>query len=178
VGSNPRAAAFDDAVARARHFNNGSQLAQQATRDFWASECYNMTQTGFVDGCFSDRAVGGIRSCNLSAAHSAAYDAGHIAVHQQLQELIGNGPLIANGAIDMPGVNAVQIEDFKADNVSIVKLLECVANGKIVEAHAGYGVDGDADDHCSKGIVNSLAAFLIGLAVDKVHGRNTLKLKL
>ena len=137
-------------------------FAQQATRDFWASECYNMTQTGFVDGCFSDRAVGGIRSCNLSAAHSAAYDAGHIAVHQQLQELIGNGPLIANGAIDMPGVNAVQIENFKADNVSIVKLLECVANGKIVEAHAGYGVDGDADDHCSKGIVNSLAAFLIG----------------
>ena len=30
-------------------------FAQQVVRDFWASECVNMTQTGVVDGCFSDR---------------------------------------------------------------------------------------------------------------------------
>ena len=136
-------------------------FAQEAAREFWASECYNMTQTGYVDGCFSDRATGG-PSCKQSKEADAAYAAGHIQVHQELQKLIGNGPLIANHAYDMPGVNAVQIEGFKADNASITVLLECVSNGKIVEAHSGYGEDGTADDHCTKGILNSLAAFLIG----------------
>jgi hypothetical protein len=136
-------------------------FTQEGARAFWASECYNMTQTGVVDGCFSDRSVGNPgKSCVLP--NKTAFEAGHLLVHQQLQALIGDGPLIANAGLDMPGVNAVQLEGFKADNRSIALLLEAVAHGKITEAHAGYGEDGSADDHCSKGITNSLAAFLIG----------------
>eukprot|EP00756_Hemistasia_phaeocysticola_P057914 Hpha_TRINITY_DN34523_c0_g1::TRINITY_DN34523_c0_g1_i1::g.96465::m.96465 len=133
-------------------------FAQAAARDLWLSECVNMTRTGFVDGCFSDRATGD-PSCTVP--NKTAFEEGHVRVHQELQRAIGNGPLIANHAYDMPGVNAVQIEGFMANEASIETLRQCVANGKITEAHAGYGADGD-DDHCSKGITNSLAAFLIG----------------
>jgi len=30
-------------------------LSSQAGRDFWAEQCVNITATGYVDGCFSDR---------------------------------------------------------------------------------------------------------------------------
>lgn len=30
-------------------------LTSQAGRDFWAEQCVNITATGYVDGCFSDR---------------------------------------------------------------------------------------------------------------------------
>ena len=33
-------------------------FAQAAARDLWASACLNATRTGYVDGCFSDRADG------------------------------------------------------------------------------------------------------------------------
>jgi len=136
-------------------------FAQAGARAFWASECVNMTKTGYVDGCFSDRSTGQPgKACALP--NKTAFDEGHLLVHQQLQRALGNGPLIANAGEAMPGVNAAQIEGFKAENASIALLLESVANGKITEAHAGYGEDGGADDHCLKGITNSLAAFLIG----------------
>ena len=129
-------------------------FAQSAVRDFWASECVNMTRTGVVDGCFSDRSVGG------NCEKTPEFAAGHLRVHQELQRALGNGVLIANAGFDMPGVSGTQIEGFKADEASIKTLQQCVANGKITEAHAGYGADG-ADDHCGN-ITNSLAAFLIG----------------
>ena len=137
-------------------------FAQKAVRDFWASECVNMTQTGFVDGCFSDRSPS--NDHDMSAPCGAGHDfaAGHVTVLQDLQRQLGNGVLIANHAYNLSGVNAVQIEGFKADEASIRTLQQCVANGKITEAHAGYGEDGTEDNHCVNGIENSLAAFLIG----------------
>ena len=60
---------------------------------------------------------------------------------------------------NLSGVNGVQIEGFKADEESITTLMECAENGKITEAHAGYGADG-GDKHCSDDITNSLGARL------------------
>jgi hypothetical protein len=114
-------------------------FTQAAARDFWASECVNMTKTGFVDGCFSDRAAP-TNDPHCTLPNKTAFEAAHTQVHQELQKAIGNGPLIANHAYNMEGVNAVQIEGFKADEASIQTLINCVANGKITEAHAGYGV--------------------------------------
>jgi hypothetical protein len=79
-------------------------FAQQAVRDFWASECVNMTQTGVVDGCFSDRSP--MSDDDESGACGAGddYAKGHVAVLQELQRKIGNGPLIANHAYNLTGV--------------------------------------------------------------------------
>lgn len=33
-------------------------FAQEEVRNFWISECINATLSGYVDGCFSDRATG------------------------------------------------------------------------------------------------------------------------
>ena len=60
---------------------------------------------------------------------------------------------------NLSGVNGVQIEGFKADEESIMTLMECAENGKITEAHAGYGADG-GDKHCSDDITNSLGTRL------------------
>lgn len=117
-----------------------------------------------VDGCFSDR------STSSSASWGSAYAAGHLKVHQELQQQLGldKGPLIANGGETMPGVNGAMIENFRADNASLQLLFEAVAQGKIVEAHAGYGQDG-TDNHC-EGVTNSLSAFLIGAGERSYYG--------
>ena len=44
------------------------------------------------------------------------------------------------------------------------------ATGRLVQAHAGYGEDGTSDEHCSKGVTNSLAAFLIGAGERSYYG--------
>lgn len=127
-----------------------------------------MTQTGFVDGCFSDRSPSSDHDLSAPCGAGAAFAQGHVAVLQDLQRKLGNGVLIANHAYNLTGVNAVQIEGFKADEASILTLKQTVANGKITECHAGYGEDGEEDEHCSNGVTNSLAAFLIG-AVRRTH---------
>ena len=45
---------------------------------------------GYVDGCFSDRSDG------TPCGGGEDYIQGHVQVHQELQEKLGNGPLIAN----------------------------------------------------------------------------------
>jgi len=129
-------------------------FAQSAVRDFWANECLSVTKTGYVDGCFSDRATG------VPCGDDNDYKTGHLKVHQDLQAALGDGVLISNNAV-LDGVGATMMEGFKANEASIKALMQASKAGKLVQAHAGYGSDG-ADDHCSKGITNSLAAFLIG----------------
>ena len=82
----------------------------------------NATKTGFVDGCFLDRAVDGTptdsgndqipcsgANCryklNLTAAQSKAYAEGHVKVLTDLQAAIGEGPVIANHAYGPPHDN-------------------------------------------------------------------------
>jgi len=123
-------------------------FAQKDVRDFWASECLNMTKTGVVDGCFSDRADG------TPCGAGQEYKDGHIQVHRELQQALGDGVLIANHAYTMPGVNAVMIEYFKNDEQSIKDLMLTVKNGKMTFAHASWA--------CTKDLTDTLAAFLIG----------------
>ena len=144
-----------EATSFPNHTNTLSfDFAQEAARQFWMSE-----RQHDADGV---QTVASPPASEPAAHCPTRREAGHLRVHQELQQAIGNGPLIANAGEDMPGVNAAQIEGFKADNASINLLRRSIANGKITEAHAGYGEDGSADDHCSRGITNSLAAFLIG----------------
>jgi len=147
----------------------GFDFSQSVVRDFWASECINMTKTGFVDGCFSDRAVSEPACPFATKEAQAAYDAGHLKVHQELQEQLGNGVLIANHAYTMPGVSATQIESFAADEDSIILLNQSAALGKLVQAHAGYSED-SSDNHCSNNVEQALAAFLIGARENSFFG--------
>ena len=88
-------------------------------RALFISECVNATKSGYVDGCFLDRAVDGTptdsgndqvpcsgSNCryklNLTAEHSKAYAAGHVQVLTDLQTAIGEGPVIANHAYGPP----------------------------------------------------------------------------
>jgi hypothetical protein len=96
-------------------------FSNPATRSLFIEECVNATKSGFVDGCFCDRAVDGTPSdsgddtvpcgspggrkknkkpCsqNMTAAKAAAYAAGHVQVLTELQAAIGEGPVIANHA--------------------------------------------------------------------------------
>lgn len=132
-------------------------FAQTAARDFWARECLNMTRSGFVDGCFSDRAP------DTPCGAGADYQEGHVLVHQQLQARLGGGLLIANAGVDMPGVSGAMIEFFGPDEESIQKLLRSVALGKVVLAHAQCGGGGAA-------ITDSLAAFLVAAGPYSYYG--------
>jgi hypothetical protein len=135
-------------------------------RRLFVEECVNATRTGFVDGCFLDRAVEGTptdaaatppddnapcdsaRACryklNLTDATAHAYFAGHLAVMAELQGALGEGPLVANHAYGPPhdavaagSVSFSMIEFFKADNASVNALLTSAANGRGVQAHCG-----------------------------------------
>ena len=96
-------------------------------RALFISECVNATKSGFVDGCFLDRAVDGTptdsgndqvpcagANCryqlNLTAAKSQAYAAGHVKVLADLQAAIGEGPVIANHAYGPPHDNMAKGE--------------------------------------------------------------------
>lgn len=126
-------------------------FAQAPVRDLFVSECVNMTQTGVVDGCFSDKVD------KTSCDGNAEYKAGHLLVHQQIQEAIGNGPLVVNSHSPMDGVNSMMIELFRPNEDYIKKLIVAAGAGKLVQVHAGRG-----EKDCAKDITNSLSAFLIG----------------
>ena len=129
-------------------------------RQLFIEECVNATRTGFVDGCFADRAVDGTptdsgddtvpcdsvhkcrHSLNLSDATAHAYFAGHVQVLTELQTALGAGPLIANHAYGPPHdamaagtVSFAMIEGFGANNESINQLRMAAANGRGVQAH-------------------------------------------
>lgn len=147
-----------------------ADFANPAARALFIEECVNATKSGFVDGCFCDRAVDGTPSdggddripcttnCkyNLTAAQAEAYAAGHVKVLTDLQTALGQGPVIANHAYGPPHDNMLpgsvsfsMIEGFGPNNASIQELLMNSANGRGVQAH------GRPTEDC-------LAAFLIG----------------
>jgi hypothetical protein len=111
---------------------------QQAACDLWASECVNATATGFVDGCFADRAIdvqGFETNGQITAAQRAAFDKGHWDMLARLQTTIGAGPVIANHAYNLTGVGAAMIEFGKADAATVEDIRESAANGKVTQAH-------------------------------------------
>lgn len=138
-------------------------FGQQVVRDFWASDCINATKTGFIDGCFVDRAgedtFGGNK---LTPEVAKAYAEGHIKVAVQLQNSVP-GVVIANND-QIPGVKATMLEGFQANEQSIKHMMQVVKEGYMVQAHAGY-----SGEHC-KDIENSLAAFLIAAGQYSYYG--------
>ncbi len=73
------------------------------TRTLFISACINATKTGFVDGCFIDRAVDASPSQkneSLAPEVAAAYTTGHKQMLADLQSALDNGPLVANHACE------------------------------------------------------------------------------
>lgn len=132
----------------------------QVGRDFWAAQCLNLTDSGVVDGCFSDRAESTPK--NLDEADTTRWVAGHQQMHQDLQANLtsrGKGILVSNN-VAIPGVFGQMIEGFQATEDAIESLMACAAAGSVCQAHAGYHGDEHAS-HCAD-ITNVLAAFLVG----------------
>jgi len=143
------------------------------TRELFIEACINATKTGYVDGCFADRAVDGTptdsgndnvpsgKKYNLTDAHALAYAQGHVQVLTELQAALGDGPLIANHAYGPPhdplkagAVSFSMIEGFGPNNASISQLLMNAANGRGVQAHTIIQSRVDVE--------SVLAAFLVG----------------
>lgn len=143
-------------------------FSQQEVRNFWSSDCINATKTGYIEGCFADRAnEDTFMKNNLTKDKEEAYSKGHVQVLQELQHALGDNILIANNDL-VPEVSATMIEGFGAEESSIKLLQEGAKQGKLVQAHAGYHPDSQ-DNHC-KNITNSLAAFLIGAGEYSYYG--------
>ena len=143
-------------------------FSQQQVRNFWSSDCINATKTGYIEGCFADRAGEDTFSKNnLTKEKEEAYSKGHIQVLQELQHALGDNVLVANNDL-VPEVSATMVEGFGADEGSIKLLQQGVQQGKLVQAHAGYHPDGQ-DNHCQS-ITNSLSAFLIGAGEYSYYG--------
>jgi hypothetical protein len=77
-----------------------------------------------------------------------------------LQTTVGADKFIVANNYQLSGVKATMLESFDASEASINELLSLVESGQyIVQAHAGYAIDG-ADNHCDN-VTNALSAFLI-----------------
>lgn len=78
-------------------------FGQPAVRALFIAECVNATQTGYVDGCFVDRAVDpqGFMS-SLDPAVASAYMAGRTQMLKDLQTAVGAGPIVGNHAWGPP----------------------------------------------------------------------------
>ena len=130
-------------------------FSQQTARSLWAEVCKNATATGYVDGCFADRAVDVQQfetNGQISQHKRTAFDKGHWDMLAELQEHIGAGPIIANHAYNLTGTSAAMIERGGANMHTIGWLQSCDQNGKIVECHMGKSLLND----------DMVATFLIG----------------
>jgi hypothetical protein len=111
---------------------------QPAACELWASTCINATKTGFVDGCFADRAIdvqAFETSGQLTPAQRAAFDKGHWDALAKLQTTIGAGPVIANHAYNLSGVGGAMIEFGKANIETVQDIQMSSQNQKVTQAH-------------------------------------------
>ena len=137
-------------------------------RNFWADACMNMTATGLIEGCFSDRASSD--PTDLDPAWAKSFSAGHELMHQELQRRLsdaGKGVLISNN-VQYDQVYGQMMEGFQANERSIYMLKACAAAGHLCQAHAGYR----GTEHSSncEDITDVLAAFLIGAGEHSYFG--------
>ncbi len=135
--------------------------ASEDMRALYANACSNLTATGFVDGCFADRAnYGASFSHNtLTPAQLQAFEEGHLQAMQLTQQQLGDSLLIANNQF-YSGITGTMLESFGANEESILMLMNASAAAQRVQAHAGYAPNGQ-DNYCQD-VTNSLSAFLIG----------------
>ena len=118
-------------------------FANPAARAFFMSDCVNTTRDGWVDGCYMDRATGVSPVVNLSLAQAQEYEAGHITMLSDLQTILGNGPVIGNGAYgpphDQADISFAMIEEFSplrdGGKGNLTDLFTSVRNGRGVQVH-------------------------------------------
>jgi len=132
--------------------------SKQEISDFWATQCTNVTKTGFIDGCFMDGCTkhpGGL-SPNVSKWYTQIKEKTMIKMQTEVP-----GPLIcgSNGAV-LDGVAASQIQNWgKVPHYSkreIPMLQRAVAKGAMFQAH-GHCLSNATDP----AVITSLAAFLV-----------------
>eukprot|EP01047_Picozoa_sp_COSAG01_P040486 COSAG01_NODE_3412_length_6112_cov_2.531354_8_plen_448_part_00 len=134
-------------------------FANPAARTFFMSDCLNATRSGVVDGCYMDRATDVSPVVNLSAAQAREYEAGHITMLSDLQALLGEGPVVGNGAYgpphDQAAIAYAMIEEFSPlhdkGKGNLTDLFTSVKNGRGVQVHT-----------MTAPTENVIAAFLIG----------------
>jgi len=151
-------------------------------REYWKSVCINATQTGFVDGCFSDSSQASSHgtSRHLNAADNAAYEAGKIQTMTELTEFFGGEAgqpyagshgVVIGKAVNQSGINAMMIEMFRATEDGIVELMEAAAKGWLVQAHASVDTKpSTAGCNDLTAMTDLAAAFLIGAGDDSYFG--------
>lgn len=163
-----------------KHFNppKGGMLvynhADEGMRDFWFDVCLNATKDGSVDGCFSDSSQPGSHktSTHLNAADEAAFEDGKVATMSRVTKAFGGTPgkpykgstgVLLGKRYNQSGINAFQIEFFEANKESIETLMAGVANGYLVQAHAGVD-SAPSTKGCNDlaAMTDVVAAFLIG----------------
>ena len=133
----------------------------QEVASLYIHACLDLVPGGAVDGCFIDRVLDGVPGKNISIAKQYDIQVSHLTTLQKFQQLLKRGPLLANHAYSMPGVNAVQIESFLPNEEGIAVLQWCARRGKLAEAHMGLN-KGYTPCETDEGIQDYLAAFLIG----------------
>ena len=117
--------------------------AVPAMRQFWEDTCLNATRTGYVDGCFCDSSQPDSHGTanHLNVSDRAAYEAGKVETNSFLTKAFGGAagqpyPSNATGVLigkksDQLGINAFQIEMFRADEGSILELMAGVEQGSV-----------------------------------------------
>mmetsp|Transcript_55665 Transcript_55665/g.82812 ORF Transcript_55665/g.82812 Transcript_55665/m.82812 type:complete len:390 (+) Transcript_55665:68-1237(+) len=155
-----------------------------AVRSLWKDVCYNAVNSGVVDGCFADSSFPDSKHTytHLNASDRAAFEAGKVITNADITRKFGGEPgkpypQNATGVLigkrpDQKGINAIQIEDFEANEEHIQILLEAVAHGYLVQVHVSLKVEYSVTCGCSC-ITNELAAFLIGMGKYSYFGYGT-----
>ena len=148
-------------------------LANGAAREAWLDVLRDARAAG-IDGAFVDRGntnatagTGGAHGWNLSAAHKAAWDAGHVAMLQEAGKIFANGVVIGNNQY-YPGVNGRMFESFGNDFTDgwagLPRDIEALtlAQGGFVEVH-GEPRELGKDEACPDDVFNvNLAAYVVG----------------
>eukprot|EP00039_Didymoeca_costata_P015923 m.277406 g.277406 ORF g.277406 m.277406 type:complete len:381 (-) comp16306_c0_seq14:759-1901(-) len=171
-----------------KHFNPpkggllGFNHANSDMRDYWKAVCINATQTGFVDGCFSDSSQNATHGTekHLNASDDQAFEAGKIQTMSEMTQFFGGaagkpyegstGVLIGKKP-DQQGINSFQIEFFGPDEGSIQELMQGVSLGYLVQAHVGDGsIPSTKGCNDIEAMTDVLAAFLIGAGDNSYFG--------
>ena len=145
-----------------------------AAADFWLIACANMTAHKSVDGCNLDRAshLGNftqVPSSNWAPRNGAqAFNDGKLAGFQHLQQVVGDGPIIANchsclsDDTVIPGVYSQNLEGFNVAEEWIEKMQVLARHKKLAKAHFSTS-DGSGAGCLNATVVEpAIATFLIG----------------
>jgi arylsulfatase A-like enzyme len=151
-------------------------------QEWWIETCYNATRriraSGTGVGCYADASNTYPRDpqsekdpndamllwpelANQSAdtrAKAEAWTAGLRAMTTRAQEVVGRSSFIVGKTAIQPGVGALQIEGFAANNDSINAMQMGVRLGKLVEGHIGMGGSSGGVAHPGCGVPTTTAA--------------------